>query len=173
MATEALFRLIKNLWQFDKIIVTGAQRSGTTIGMLILAEELGYEGIKEEEIDVDNLNLFSELLNKRRFALQAPGLCSITHLLRGKDTAVVFMKRKVEDILASEKRIGWNVHEPYEKAKYFTNDEEPISATKLFNWEVYQKPLLLERAFDLEYDSLKGHQLFIENRTGFGARQTQ
>lgn len=173
MATRALFNLIRNLQQFDKIIITGAQRSGTTIAMKILADELSYEGIMEEDISIDDISLLAPLLvGKNKFILQAPGLCSIVHLIKSPDTSIVMMKRNVNDVMASQVRIGWPLEE-YELSKYFMNNGQNICEIKNHIWEMYQKPVLGDKAFELEYESLKGHPMFIEIRENFGARQTE
>lgn len=168
----SLIHLVDSLKKFNKIIVTGAQRSGTTIAMEILAMELNYQALREETIDTDNVSLLANILQSSKFVLQAPGLCSMVHLLRADDTAIVIIKREVSDIIKSEHRINWNWNENYERAKYFNDTFEPISHIKYRNWIKFQKPLLGNRAFELDYKHLAGHGLFIAEREGFTDRQT-
>lgn len=170
--TETLHHLIENLKRYDKIIVTGPQRAGTTIAMEIIAHELSYEGLREEVIDVDNLSLLAGVLRCERFVLQAPGLCPVVHLLRDKDIAVVIVKRDVSEIIKSQERINWGINEIHERKKYFISALEPISEIKYRNWEMFQKEFLKERWFELQYDSMRTHPLFIEQRENFHSRQT-
>jgi hypothetical protein len=154
----------------SRIVVTGPQRSGTTISMQILAHDLGYEAVREEEIDVDNLQKFFRLLDKKeRFVLQAPGLCSFAHAL---PCTVVLVRRKIEQVIHSQQRIGWG-EENYELNKYFTT-LGPIGCVKYYAWNVYQKRRLDDRAYELEYESLRGHALWKDeaDRRSFDARQT-
>jgi hypothetical protein len=98
----------------------------------------------------------------------------MVHLLGAPDTCVVFMKRALDEIKASQERISWP-HEEDEKAKYLlASDPRPIALIKRQAWEA-QKQLLGNRAFDLDYDSLAESDKWIptEERTGFGPRQTE
>jgi hypothetical protein len=156
---------------YTRIIVTGPQRSGTTISAKIIAEELGFEFIREEEVNVDDLELFFQLFRgKDRFVLQAPGLCAFAHLLPG---CFVLMRRNLDAIVRSQDRIGWAQHwEGYELGKYFTT-LGPIGCVKYYVWEVYQKPKMQDRAYELEYESLKVHRLWLDpdQRAHFHRRQ--
>jgi hypothetical protein len=172
-----LAEIIPNLAPYKAIVVTGPQRSGTTITTRILAAELGYRAVLEETFRVDDLNAFAELMERAdRVVIQAPALSSIVHLLKNADWAIVFMLREAEDIIRSQNRVGWGErHQAYEKAKYFRPDDpQPVCLVKRFAWESFQRKRLKERAFELEYESLAGHDLWIENslRTQFLARQT-
>ena len=110
-----LEELIPKLAGFKKIVVTGPQRSGTTISTKIIARLLEYEVHCEEEFDVDNILLFCKILSAPSgestpggVVLQAPGLSSIVHLLAKSDVAVVFLIRDINEIVKSEIRIDWN-----------------------------------------------------------------
>jgi hypothetical protein len=50
--------LILHLGKHSRIIVTGPQRSGTTISAQIIADELNYTLFPEEEIGVSSLHRF-------------------------------------------------------------------------------------------------------------------
>jgi len=101
--------------------------------------------------------------------MQGPMLSAYCHLL---PMTVVFMMRTIEDIIASERRIGWQ-HEQSELDKYFSK-QGPISRVKYKMWEEFQRPKL-ETYFELEYDSMEGHPMWIdkENRLFFTAKQTE
>jgi hypothetical protein len=156
---------------YTRITVTGPQRSGTTIAAEILARDLGFECLREETINVGDLGRYFGLHAARdRFVIQAPGLCSFAHGLPG---CVVLMRRPVDAILASQQRIRWTeIFEPIELRKYFT-DQGPVAQVKYDAWERYQKPHM-DHAYELDYESLRGHPLWIEavQRRKFRARQT-
>lgn len=164
-------RLLRRLAQFSKIVVTGPQRSGTTIGASILATELGYAFFPEEEFKIHRLDLLLQIIVQRdRFVVQAPTMSSCCHFFTG--VAVVFMRRPIADILASEQRVRWKRGD-FEKAKYFDESCKPSAEVKYLAWDRFQKRLLRGRAFDLEYAALKAHPLWVdvETRRHFLRRQ--
>ena len=74
---EKVYQKLKN---YDKIIVTGPKRSGTTFMSKILSRDLGYDFIDEKEINIDNIILFFDLLRERsKFILQVPCLTYMIH----------------------------------------------------------------------------------------------
>jgi hypothetical protein len=169
--------LVPELRRFASVVVTGPQRSGTTIATRMLAAELGMEAVLEEAFDTQNLVRFVQVLTERPGrVIQAPALSSIVHLLRKNDVAVVFMRRPLDAIQRSEERINWRPgNDGMERAKYFAGDSsEPISEIKARAWERYQKRTLRDAAFELDYDTLASSPLWVpqELRTGFRSRQT-
>jgi hypothetical protein len=173
-----LSELLTRLPTYRVVIVTGPQRSGTTIATQILAAELRFTPVLEESFREDNLMAFASIVVKRRKAvIQAPALSSIVHLLSAVDVAVVFMWRRVEDIIRSEERIDWTKSfERVEKEKYFLPDDpRPVSEIKQTIWREQQRPRLGARAFELDYESMSNHPLWIEksSRVNFLPRQTK
>jgi hypothetical protein len=174
----SLAELLPHLIGFRTVIVTGPQRSGTTIATEIIAAELGVEAIREETFREDNLLRFASCVAApRRAIIQAPALSSIVHLIKQRDIAVVFMFRDIEAIIRSEGRICWtSKYECYEKAKYLrSSDQRPIAEIKYAMWKETQCAMLGRRAFTLAYDSLQSHKLWVppDRRTRFGPRQTR
>ena len=156
-----------------RIMVSGPQRSGTTIATKMLAEDLGFRCVLEEEFNFHDLTKLVKIVTDSNcFVIQAPTMSSICHRLQ---VAVVFMRRSLEDIGKSQDRIKWD-HEHAEKNRYFHDGEEPIAQVKYRAWEKHQRAFLPPgSAFDLDYESLKGHRLWIDKelRVGFRGRQTQ
>jgi hypothetical protein len=173
-----LKELLPALGRFTKVVVTGPQRAGTTIATKILASELQYPVVLEEVFRQQELYLFvAALIENSTCVVQAPALSAVVHLLQDDDIAVVFMLRKTDEIIQSEQRIQWSqTHEKLEKAKYFSaRSKLPIGVLKTRMWHAYQKKLIGERAFELDYESLEGHPLWIDKslRGNFGTRQTE
>ncbi len=177
------------LWGDTRVLVTGPHRSGTTIAAKILAKELSFQFVDETEIHGDRLeDVFSLYANMRKFVLQAPGLSFLCHRMPG---AIVFMMRRTEDILKSEKRIGWG--SSYELEKYFrTKGSAP--EVKYEAWWMWQKtfpgptktlvtddewispsPKEVANKFELDYESIKDHPLYLSpgQRINFEPKQTQ
>jgi hypothetical protein len=163
MKLESLLSVIEG-----QIMVTGPQRSGTTIAALILAQELGYPCYLEEHFGIHNLKRFFEIYSATKFVVQAPALSAYTNLIPG---SVVFMMRPINEIICSQERISWN-EEEIEKAKYFSDSKLPIAVFKYKIWEQYQKHQ--SNRFELEYHSLKDNPLWVDEtlRINFHARQT-
>jgi hypothetical protein len=166
-------QVLNGLRSHTKVVVCGPQRSGTTIATEMLAGDLGYESVLEEGFGIGSLYNFAVMIHeKNRMVIQAPAMSSYCHHF---PVAVVFMRRRLEDILRSQDRIDWSNNEVWEKERYFRDDATPIAQVKYEVWEKYQKRHLGERAFDLDYDSLEGHPLWVESerRRSFGPRQTK
>jgi hypothetical protein len=166
-------QLIERLNRFTKIVVTGPQRSGTTIATKILATELGYEFLREETFHIHRLDLLCDIIMKRdRFVVQAPTMSGCCHYFTG--VAVVFMRRKIGEILFSERRVNW-FRSDFEKAKYFDDTNRSSAEVKYDAWDRFQKRMLQGRGFDLEYDALRGHPLWVpqKERSEFSRRQIE
>jgi hypothetical protein len=157
MNSAELDLLVNALRPRTRIVVTGPQRSGTTISARILADELGYEFLPEERIRYRNLLKFFQLYaSLDRFVLQAPCLCAFAHVL---PACIVLVRRDVEEIIKSQERIGWSEYERRELRNYFV-DTGPIAEVRYSVWDRYQKPNM-SNAFELKYESLRGHRLWV------------
>jgi predicted O-linked N-acetylglucosamine transferase (SPINDLY family) len=167
---STLADVVSALRNYQRIIVTGPQRTGTTIAARILASELEYRFFPEEDVGFACVEQLFELYRvQQRFVVQGPCFCPYVHLLPG---AVVLMRRPLEEIVRSQARIHWSC-ETAELERYFTT-QGPIAQVKYDAWDRFQKTRLGERAFELDYHSLRGHPLWIEEeqRRSFHPRQT-
>lgn len=97
--------LIERLKTFNKIIVTGPPRSGTTITSLILAKELRYKFIDETIYDGGNQIKFLMLLNsQRKMVIHNTSFTRDLHqfkLLEKPNICILLVKRRTEDIIDS------------------------------------------------------------------------
>ena len=157
------------------ILVTGPQRSGTTITARILAYDLGLDYVDEDDVgwigasENDSEELYRILENEEGKVIQAPACAHISHKLPDT-TVVVFCIRDPKDIIASQERIGWEL-ECVELKKYPEDYRaQPIAKTKYAYWEDVQRSQT-KHWFEIEYESLRGHFLWRGWRDDFGARQ--
>lgn len=175
-----LLDLLPLLKPYTAILVTGAQRSGTTIGARMIAQELGYRYVDENEFGIHNPYRAYEQMKQGNVVLHAPALCHIVDKFTYRlNYCVVLMRRPLDEIHASEQRIHWR--EAYDGANLLAEQQkyserfgiygDNIAAIKYFCWEYYQKSILKDRAFELEYASLKAHPLWVSERAEFGVRQ--
>lgn len=173
--------VIDELSQYKMVIVSGPQRSGTTITAKMLSEDLGYEFINEFDgrfrNNFDNLNRLAD--HEQRFVVQAPVMCNVVQKLNKPGMAVVMMIRDRAEIIRSQDRINWTKHhEPTELAAYKKTwgvADGRICDVKYDIWE-QQKPQMQVPYYEMQYESayMKDHRLYREpkQRKNFGPKQT-
>jgi hypothetical protein len=179
--TDLLYVLKKRSDQ--KILVTGPQRSGTTIAAKIIAHELQLDFFPEESIETDNLQLLQmQFLNRDNAVIQAPALCYRCHDMYRFLDAVIFMMRNDEDIRKSAEKINWTTEFDYtEGLKYGIFGTHSWLVKKDFwPWqkEQLQNSILKDcdiLATELQYESMSDHPMWVpkEERENFNSRQTE
>jgi len=139
----------------------------------MIAQDTGYSFIDEAAVGYFKVSKAKTLLAyNTNFALHCPALSRHVHKLADRETAIVFMFRKIDDIVASQNRIHWD--DRNQKRLYeATNDPREISEIKYTFWKEKQKSLI-EHAYEVEYESLSAHPLWLgaEERKNFTGRQT-
>jgi hypothetical protein len=167
--------MFEYLTPFKKIVVTGPQRSGTTIVARAISHDLARDYVDEVEfIATDYLRWLQLMDRQRSFVVQAPGMCRFVHEVGIRpEVAVVLCRRDVADIVASQERIGWQ-HEAFELNRYGLTlaDGKGIADIKYEFWDTYQWEFIRNR-FEVDYESLVEHPLWVpkERRANFGRRQ--
>ena len=174
------------------ILVTGPQRSGTTIAARMISEDTGLQFLSEgamavQDKDAEAKEALPQLIDKLVAAgasavIQCPIQCRFIHEVAiSSHMLVVMMRRPLPDIVASEKRIRWG--DARQQAlyadvikKYPKLSDKPISQVKYFYWDTVQRLQLVKRncdVYELRYDDLHTHKLWIpkEQRSKFFPRQ--
>lgn len=156
------------------IVVSGPQRSGTTIATKILATELDRIPVYEEAFDTHNLKKFRMIAYATPNAvIQAPAL--MYHIVTGEwPYRTILMRRPIEDIIESAQRIGWEQYE----------DRDAVYTEMLFagngrtynvlRWKREMVDELASKGTDiLDYSALASHHLFVQKhkRANFKPRQ--
>jgi len=164
------------LSRFDKVLVTGPQRSATHICARMIEHDTGFRYVDEDQFEIHNRNLWQAIVMKSALPIvvQCPSMSRYIHELKlGDGAAIVWMIRPVEEICASEARIGWD-GEAAELEKYGTT-RGPISQVKYDYFERVQRPVVASRLFEIGYDGLAEHPLWIpkDGRRGWGWTQTE
>ena len=169
-------RMFAYLDGFRVVLVTGPQRSGTTIAAKMIAADTGLRFVPEEDFSLHNKSQWNSLINTRnRIVIQCPSMCRYAHE-HGKadDIAVVLMVRPLDEIVASQQRIKWATAEKQrELARYDRKRGEPAKV-KYDYWVKYQVNDI-KHAYEIQFNSLAGHPLWVpgDKRNNFGARQTE
>lgn len=181
--------IFKQLADYQTILVTGTQRSGTTIATLMLSKSLGHRAFSEERIGQSDLKKLDELVYTGiRSVIQCPALFYAVDKLSYQNTAVVVMRRNIVDIVRSQKRIGWGGGKE-EIDRYLGREdfngrwvrwiENSLNLTvssptvRYSFWELVQKEKMTLPYIELEYESLRWHPLWVSgaNRSSFQPRQ--
>lgn len=165
-----------NLKKYSKIIVTGPQRSGTRIGAHIIAHDTGHKYIDEKEIGVDNFESIRKFLESDNdIVIQCPGMMrDIEKIsLAYPDTMIAVMRRNVDDIVASQKRIGWSEWSKKHELKKYGRIDGAISEIKYSHLDLIKHTI--NNLIEIDYHSLANHTLFIrkQDRKNFKWSQTK
>lgn len=164
--------------RFDIILVSGPQRSGTTICSKMVAQDTSYALVDEMGFNAHNEDHWRQIISDgHNLVVHCPAMCHLLHEWADDErVAVVIMVRDLRDIITSQERIGWTAREePRELAKYGA-DYGPIALVKYEYWNRVQRDLFPEeRRFEIEYESLSSHPLWVprEARLNFGYKQTE
>jgi hypothetical protein len=163
--------MFKTLAQYDSILVTGPQRSGTRIAAKMIAHDTGRSYVDETDIFIDSLYSAASVIARGNCVLQCPSLCRYVHNLVDEETLVVMMFRDVDAIIDSQARVGWE-WELIEQVRY-QNFTEPIAVLKYRTWKNQKQ--VIPRYVELNYADLRLHPLWIgaELRKGFAMTQTE
>lgn len=164
--------MFEHLAKHRHIFVTGPQRSGTTITSAMIAKDTGHGLVLEEVYYSFDTRRLADICNtQENIVIQSPAiLLHLPNLVRD-DSLVVFMVRDINDILASQERIGWQ-WEKWELENLGLDENQGPSALRKREWWDEWKnafPNILE----VEYESLSAHSMWVEKerRREFGARQ--
>jgi len=165
------------------ILVTGPQRSGTVICSRMIEHDLdGYTHLDEGLWQVWDGEKARDLADERQpCILQGPGILKDALRFSDPNCCVVLMKRDVEDIIASQSRIGWNIWAEREIQYYvnllpdshiLTEAAVWVATAKYDYWETYVRDYLSYWK-EVEYESLSEHPLWVpkDKRRHFGAKQ--
>ena len=156
--------------KFNKILVTGPQRSGTRFVTYVLATDLQLaaylEPQKEEDFEIITEGVW-----------QGPKLSHKVHKLKLFDCLVVWVIRKTDDVLASENRINWKsaIKERGQLPEEYRNG---ILCEQRYKYWFERQRNFVPYWVEVQYESLKGHNLWVspEERTkagGFDASRTR
>lgn len=163
--------MFDHLVSFERIVVTGPQRSGTTICAQMIAADTGRRYVPEEAFGATDKTRWLALLESERgIVVQCPAMCRYIHEL-SSEIAVVLMRREPAAILESQQRIHWP-HEADELARYgrATGNQAVV---KYAYFDEAQRPHI-KHLFEVHYETLADHPLWlpVEQRVNFGPRQT-
>jgi len=162
---------------FDRVIVTGPQRSGTKIVANIISIDTGFDLIRHTKIPgTEGLEKFK---SASRIVLHNPSFVAFLEDIEDDSTAIVYCWRNLDDIHLSEKKwdldeddgllreqviIAWKGYCDMPK----TYEDINPAKTKNALWESVLEEKL-KNTFTVKYEKLKGHRLWVskEERAKF------
>lgn len=151
--------MFEHLAGYRSIIVTGPHRSGTTICAEMIGHDTGLTVYREESFGFRNI-IEAEPLIRMGGVFQGPYLLPWLPILTDAQTLVVYMDRDRESVAASIRGLkARGVSLPY-----FSQ----CQARRLWG----EMSGLFE-SLVVDYESLRGHPLWREDRKGWGHRQTR
>lgn len=163
--------MYESLREFNNIVVSGPQRSGTRITAKIIAHDTGKTYIDEKDINYHDFRLLEYYIKQGNSVIQCPGLCRILHHIKDKSTLVIIVRRPIDEIINSEDRHWSKDSRRLELFKY-AHSNGIISRIKYAFWEKIQRGILADRAREIRYHNLESHPLFIRKRINFKWDQT-
>ena len=161
--------MFEPLWKWDRIYVTGPQRSGTSICARMICHDTDsayIDGAPHNRIPAKTIREgFGRCEN---IVLQAPFLAHDIHLAVHNDPGalVVCMIRDTADIVASQKRIHWV--DTKEMRRYPGETYETLAQAKYDRWEAVSRALC-PNWMEVEYESLAAHPLWVPKEQRHGA----
>lgn len=160
---------------FRVVVVTGPQRSGTTIAARITAEDSGMRYVDEETYGTKDVAAWRALVaTGEGLVIHSPAMARWVHEVATDDVMVVWVVRPLADILRSQERIGWNDSD--ERVKYKGVEgylaDAPIAQIKTRYWRTFQMGRI-PNAMEIDYKSFSAHPMWRADRTGWGKRQWQ
>lgn len=164
--------MFSHLSKYNRILVTGPQRSGTRICAKMIAYDTTFSYIDEADSSTGDIAIFKRSFSSHHNSIfHCPGMCYIIEQFSYPDTLIILIHRPISDILKSQLRIKWD--DSPELKKYNVN-ACTISRTKYDHWDNHQKQLI-QNYLEIDYSSLSQHPLWIPSakRTNFLWNQTQ
>lgn len=156
--------MFEYLKDYKHILVSGMQRSGTTICMRMIQYDLEIEKCYWPGYDLELLS------QEKQSVYHGPGLSHLLHGLKPEnedDLAIVWMKRDENEILSSLMNFRWGEERDFENYGIpiidniiSNHDYMKLIAVKKFTWENQKK--YIKNFFEVEYESLREHPLWCE-----------
>ncbi|MEL6347391.1 MAG: glycosyltransferase [Myxococcota bacterium] len=161
--------MFHSLRRFARIIVTGPHRSGTTIAAEMIASDTGFEGVREEEFDFYREDLLRGVLARQQVVIQCPALFDLMPRLSAPDTAIVLMRRPLDELAASRARMFTPVggrqlsaeeQNQAQLARLGARDGD-AAALKYALWDQWVAEGTLHNPVEVDYHDLSKHPMWV------------
>lgn len=152
----------------NKVIISGCQRSGTTIAALAIATEIDRRFVDENVYKVENQELFhKQFTSPEKSVIHAPAMLHILNHYQNK-ALIVIMERDINDVVKSMKRIGWfKGHGKREYSKF--KEGVPNSPEEIYKVKAEFASTL--KCVILPYSELKKSRMYVDKRNNWHFKQ--
>lgn len=164
--------MFSNISAYNRVVISGPQRSGTRIAAKIVAQETGKTYIDEQEVNFHDFRLLEWYLQKDNLVIQCPGLCHKLHEINTDSTIMIMVFRPIDEIIASEKRVNWPEQSRLQELYKYGYSSGIISRIKYEFWDRVQRPRLAGRFGEINFHELADHPMFVIPREHFRWDQT-
>jgi hypothetical protein len=158
----------------SRIVVTGPQRSGTTIAAQIIAYDTGYRYVDEGAFGVYDSQKWRRILSQDGVVVQCPHMLRLIVDDPPDGIFAILMRRDLAEIHASERRIHWEekLNGNSRELMVFDRTDGDSAQIKYDYWSSHPK---LCPYLEVDYRTLSDHPLFVDQslRSGFGPKQTR
>lgn len=171
--------MFEDLSIYRVILVAGCQRAGTTIAARAIAHDTGHTFVDEDEYGTTEPDEWRKLVRGRdNVVIHSPAMARYVHEFGNHyGVFVVWVKRPLSHVQASERRIGWSdgKAEGKEREKYMDlgiyEHDLPICVIKSRFW--FEQRKMISSWMEINYGDLAGHPLWVppEERINFDKRQ--
>lgn len=151
-----------------RIVVTGPQRSGTTIAANMIAADTGHRLVDETDFGVWDTDQFDAFLEADRVVVQCPTMLRRIVDNPRPDVLVVLMRRPLDEIRRSRDRIDWWPHEAGMRSVYGQTAGDSAELAYAY-WDEHEPPNHLE----LAHADLAAHPMWVpaDRRARFTPKQ--
>ena len=166
------------LGRFKRIIVTGPHRSGTTIAMEMIAQDTGFEAVREEQFEYYREDMLRGLLQREQVVVQCPALFDQMPDLSCEDTAIVMMRRPLEELQASRDRMFApgtgrqmsGAEQNQAQLARLGRSEGDSAGIKYELWDAWVANNQLHNPVEIQYGALAQHPMWVnpEDRRKLG-----
>lgn len=151
--------------KFERILVTGPQRSGSKLIANIISLDTGYRLVRHKQMDLPSgIKTFRK---KKNIVLHHPSFVAFLKDIEDEHTAIVYCWRRLKDILDSEYKWKWLKYYPLElgylkSQGYIRKIGEKMNPAKIKN-KVWKNTLesTLQNTFTVRYEDLESHPLWV------------
>ncbi|HCH62928.1 MAG TPA: hypothetical protein DFR83_08995 [Deltaproteobacteria bacterium] len=177
---EQRARPFAHFQRFKRVIVTGPHRSGTTIATEMIAADSGLEAVREESFEFYRADLLRDVLRRTGVVVQCPALFDLMPELSDPHTAIVLMRRPLQELAQSRDRM-FDPHSAHQLSSDEQNTAQlerlgasngDAAAIKYDRWDRWVKERRIHHPIELTYANLSEHPMWVskEDRRKLGRR---
>ena len=166
--------------RFKRVIITGPHRSGTTIATEMIAADSGHEAVREESFEFYREDLLRDVLRRTGVIVQCPALFDLMPELSDPHTAIVLMRRPLNELAQSRDRM-FDPHSAHQLSGEEQNTAQlkrlgastgDAAALKYDAWDRWVAEGRIHHPIELEYQNLSEHPMWVakEDRRKLGRR---